>query len=192
LKKPDPDRSVDTVHQGDQDGLKGVYYINAADEVTQYQVVLSCCRISEQFLILVLTEMLETFPLNISGFHAGNGSEYINHQVATLLNKLNIEHTKSRSRHSNDNALTGTPLASLRHKELWLQYAEMMLEGISIRKAASRVSIHKITLFRWRHRFLMCPTLHKPKHLTGIVEADETFFLESQKGERNLTRPAHK
>ena len=54
---------VDTVHQGDQDGIKGVYHINAVDEVTQYEVVLSCSRISEQFLVPVLTEMLETFPL---------------------------------------------------------------------------------------------------------------------------------
>jgi len=93
------------VHQGDQDGIKGVYHINAVDEVTQYEVVLSCERISEQFLIPILTEMLETFPFNISGFHADNGSEYINHKVAELLNNLNIELTKSRSRHSNDNAL---------------------------------------------------------------------------------------
>ncbi len=49
---------MDTVHQGDQDGIKGVYHINAVDEVTQYEIVLSCSRISEQFLIPVLTEML--------------------------------------------------------------------------------------------------------------------------------------
>jgi len=63
---------VDTVHQGDQDGAKGVYDINAVAEITQYEVVLSCSRISEQFLIPVLTEMLETFPFNISGFNADN------------------------------------------------------------------------------------------------------------------------
>ena len=66
------------MHQGDQDGIKGVYHINAVDEVTQYEVVLSCERISEQFLLPILTEMLEAFPFNISGFHADNGSEYIN------------------------------------------------------------------------------------------------------------------
>jgi hypothetical protein len=59
---------VDTVHQGDQDGKKGVYHINAVDEVTQYEVVLSCRRINEQFLIPILTEILEIFPFNISGF----------------------------------------------------------------------------------------------------------------------------
>ncbi len=79
-------------------------------------VVLSCSRISEQFLIPVLAEMLETFPFNISGFHADNGSEYINHQVAKLLNKLNIELTKSRSRQSNDNGLAESKNASVVRK----------------------------------------------------------------------------
>ena len=103
---------MDTVHQGDLDGVKGVYHINAVDEVTQYEVVLSCNRISEQFLIPILTEMLDIFSFHINGFHADNGSEYINHQVAKLLNKLHIEHTKSRSIHSNDTALAESKNAS--------------------------------------------------------------------------------
>ncbi len=115
---------VDTVHQGDQDGVKGVYHINAVDEVTQYEVVLSCSRISEQFLIPVLTEMLETFPFDISGFHADNGSEYINHQVAKLLNKLHIELTKSRSRQSNDNALAESKNASVVRKTFGYSHIE--------------------------------------------------------------------
>ena len=90
------------------------------------------------------------------------------------------------------NALTGTPLARLRHKELWLDYADMMLESVSIRKAAIQLGIDKNTSFHWRHRFLLSPTSHKPEHLTGIVEADETFFLESHKGEKSLDRPARK
>jgi hypothetical protein len=115
---------VDTVHQGDQDGIKGVYHINAVDEVTQYEVVLSCSRISEQFLIPILTEMLETFPFKINGFHADNGSEYINHQVAKLLNKLHIELTKSRSRHSNDNALAESKNASVVRKTFGYSHIE--------------------------------------------------------------------
>jgi hypothetical protein len=107
---------VDTVHQGDQDGVKGVYHINAVDEVTQFEIVLSCAKISEQFLIPILTQMLETFPFNVLGFHADNGSEYINHQVAKLLNKLHIALTKSRSRHSNDNALAESKNASVIRK----------------------------------------------------------------------------
>lgn len=97
---------VDTVHQGDQDGLKGLYHINAVDCVTQYEGVACCEQISEAFLIPVLEALLQSFPFPILGFHVDNGSEYINHQVVKLLNKLLIEQfTKSRPRHSNDNAL---------------------------------------------------------------------------------------
>jgi len=96
---------VDSVHQGDMDGKKGVYHINSVDEVTQWEVVVTVQRISAQFMIPALKSLLEQFPFLIKGFHADNGSEYINHKVAELLNSLMIRLTKSRSRHSNDNAL---------------------------------------------------------------------------------------
>jgi transposase InsO family protein len=97
---------VDTVHQGDLDGVKGVYHINAVDEVSQWQVLGAAPFISEAWLIPVLEAMLAQFPFRIRGFHSDNGSEYVNHTVAKLLNKLLVEQqTKSRPRHSNDNAL---------------------------------------------------------------------------------------
>jgi hypothetical protein len=82
-----------------------VYHINAVDEVTQWQVVGATPQISEAWLIPVLKAMLAQFPFRIRGFHSDNGSEFINHTVAKLLNKLLIEQTKSRPRHSNDNGL---------------------------------------------------------------------------------------
>src|SRR5450631_4555806 len=96
---------VDTVHQGDLDGVKGVYHINAVDEVTQWEVIGATEQISEAYLLPVLKSMLSQFPFKIRGFHSDNGSEFINHTVAGLLNKLLIEQTKSRPRHSNDNGL---------------------------------------------------------------------------------------
>lgn len=96
---------IDTVHQGDLDGCKGVYHINAVDEVTQFEVVISVEKISENYLMPVLEALLETFPFKIINFHSDNGSEYVNKMVAKLLEKLLIEFTKSRPRHSNDNAL---------------------------------------------------------------------------------------
>jgi hypothetical protein len=109
-RKPTPEGKpgylrIDTVHQGDLDGVKGVYYINAVDEVTQWQVIGATSQISEMWLIPVLEAMLEQFPFRILGFHSDNGSEFINHTVAELLNKLLVEQTKSRPRHSNDNGL---------------------------------------------------------------------------------------
>ncbi len=96
---------IDTVHQGDLDGVKGVYHINAVDEVTQWQVVGSAAHISEAWLLPVLEAILAQFPFQVRGFHSDNGSEFINHRVAELLNKLLIGQTKSRPRRSNDNGL---------------------------------------------------------------------------------------
>jgi len=96
---------VDTVHQGDRDGVKGVYHINAVDEVTQWEVVSATSQISEAALEPVLEAMWRQFPFRILGFHSDNGSEYINRIMAKLLNKLLIEQTKSRPRRCNDNAL---------------------------------------------------------------------------------------
>jgi transposase InsO family protein len=96
---------VDTVHQGDWDGAKGVYHINAVDAVTQWQVVGCASRISEAYLLPVLEAMLHQFPFQILGFHSDNGSEYVNRKVAELLEKLRIEFTKSRANRSQDNAL---------------------------------------------------------------------------------------
>jgi transposase InsO family protein len=109
-RRPDPQGRpgylrIDTVHQGDLDGVKGVYHINAVDEVTQWQVVGATAQISEAWLIPVLEAMLRQFPFRIVGFHSDNGSEFINHTVAKLLNQLLVEQTKSRPRHSNDNGL---------------------------------------------------------------------------------------
>ena len=53
----------------------------------------------------MLEELLLSFPFVILGFHSDNGSEFINAPIVKLLNKLLVEEqTKSRSRHSNDNA----------------------------------------------------------------------------------------
>ena len=122
-RKPDPQGRpgfirIDTVHQGDLDGIKGLYHINAVDEVTQLEVVFTIERISEQFMIPALAALLETFPIQILGFHADNGSEYINRRVSELLEKLRIELTKSRSRHCNDNALAESKNAAVVRKVL--------------------------------------------------------------------------
>ena len=95
---------IDTVHQGGQDKQKGVYHINAVDEVTQFEVVCTVEKISELYLMPAIEQLLDCFPFVIKGFHSDNGSEYINYKVAKLLSKLLIEFTKSRSRQSNDNA----------------------------------------------------------------------------------------
>jgi len=125
--RPDPKGQpgyirVDTVHQGDLNGYKGVYHINTVDEVTQWEIVASVERISEAYLVLALESMLAEFPFVIRGFHSDNGSEFVNHIVARLLNKMLIRFTKSRPRHSNDNGLVETKNGSVVRKQLGYAY----------------------------------------------------------------------
>ena len=78
----------------------------------------TCERLSEAYLLPVIETLLESFPFKVLGFHADNGSEYINHVVAELLQKLRIEFTKSRPRHSNDNGLAETKNGAIVRKHL--------------------------------------------------------------------------
>lgn len=89
------------------------------------------------------------------------------------------------------NALTGTPLARLRHKDRWAEFATSLRDGDTVEVSAERCAVAKTTAFRWRHRFLRAVTVGAVK-LQGIVEADETFVLASRKGERKLERKARK
>jgi transposase InsO family protein len=121
--KPDPKGQlgyirIDTVHQGDLNGQKGVYHINAVDETTQWEIVASVERISEAYLVPVLESVLVQFPFVIRGFHSDNGSEFVNHVVAELLNKLLIRFTKSRPRHADDNGLVESKNGSVLRKNL--------------------------------------------------------------------------
>jgi transposase InsO family protein len=113
---------VDTVHQGDMEGVKGVYHINAVDEVTQWQVVGSVPAITQSYLKPVLQGILEQFPFPVKGFHSDNGSEYINDTVCGLLKKLLIEQTKSRPRHSNDNGLVESKNGAVIRKHMGYSY----------------------------------------------------------------------
>ena len=126
-RRPDPQGQpgflrVDTVHQGDRDGVKGVYHINAVDEVTQWQVVGATPAISEAWLEPLLKAMIEQFPFRIRGFHSDNGSEFLNRTVEKLLNKLLIEQTKSRPRHSNDNGLVESKNGAVIRKHMGYTY----------------------------------------------------------------------
>jgi transposase-like protein len=80
-------------------------------------------------------------------------------------------------------------LARLRLKEHWLTFCESLRNGLTVRASAAVWGVDKNTRFRWRHRFLTLPSAAKASHLQGIVEADETFFPHSCKGQRHLDRP---
>jgi transposase InsO family protein len=135
-RRPDPEGRpgylrVDTVHQGDAEHARGVYHINAVDEITQWEIVAAVPRISEAYLEPVLVMVLAQFPFVIHGFHSDNGSEFINQTVARLLNKLMIEQTKSRPRHSNDNGLAETKNGAIIRKHMgWGHLQEVHADPI--------------------------------------------------------------
>lgn len=114
---------VDTVSQRD------VYHINAVDEITQWEVLVSVPVISEICMLPALSILLDQFPFTIFNFHSDRGGEAINYLVASFLQKLLINQTKSRARHPNDNALVETKNGSVVRKNMgWehinLQFAD--------------------------------------------------------------------
>ena len=135
-RKPQPQGTpgylrIDTVHQGDHQGRKGLYHINAVDQVTQWEIVAATSQISELWLLPVLEALLEQFPFKIRGFHSDNGSEFINYNVARLLDKLLIEQTKSRAHPSGDNGLVESKNGAIirkyiDHGHIDAQHAESM------------------------------------------------------------------
>jgi len=127
--KPQPDNipgfiRVDTVHQGDSEREKGVYHVNTVDEVLQWEVVGSVKKITEKYMEKLLRKLIASYPYRIINFHTDNGSEYINKKIAGMLNELLIKLTKSRPRHSNDNALVETKNGAVIRKYMGYGFIE--------------------------------------------------------------------
>jgi transposase InsO family protein len=126
--KPEPEGRpgylrVDTIHQGDKDGQKGVYHVNTVDEIVQWEVAGAAEKITEEYLLPLLEKIIASYPYRIINFHADNGSEYVNSKVAEMLNNLLIKLTKSRPRHTNDNALAETKNGWVLRK--WMGYGHI-------------------------------------------------------------------
>ena len=163
-------------------GAKGVYHINTVDEITQYEHIGTVQAISERFLVPVLEALIDAYPFEIVGFHADNGSEYINHQVAALLNKLHIgQFTKSRARQCNDNALVeGKNGAVIRH---YLGYDHIPQRFAALVNAFTQevlwpyLNYHRPCLFateRRRRQGPHPPPLSRPGRRHALREAEVT------------------
>lgn len=87
------------------------------------------------------------------------------------------------------NALSTTPLARLRMKAKWLDQQGVLNKGLSVKQAAQALGVAGSTAFRWRHRFLELAQPVKAPGLAGVVEADETYFLRSSKGQKPGRKP---
>ena len=158
-RKPQPDGQpgflrVDTVHLGDLGGKKGAYVINVVDEVTQFQHLGAVRRITQQFMVPILEALISAFPFTVHAFHADNGSEYVNREVADLLNRLHIPtFTKSRPRRSNDNALVESKNGSTVRR--WLGHVHVPHDLVPQLDAFLRDSLCPLLNF---HRPCLFPT----------------------------------
>jgi transposase-like protein len=136
------------------------------------------------------SKILEIIEASFDGKHICphcSGAKLYRHRLASGLQRYYCKSCKRTF-----NALTCTPLAHLRHKQKWLDYLNSMAESLTVRRSAANANVHRNTSFRWRHRFLRWLSQDRPATLHGFTEADETYLLESYKGERKLERKARK
>jgi transposase-like protein len=108
---------------------------------------------------------------------------------ATLHGKSSIGRQRFRCRNMDCrrtyNIMTGTPMARARKPEKWGQYLGHMTSFMSVRKIVEAgVAINHKTAWRWRHCFLKVAANDNAAILSGVIEADETFFVRSFKGHR--------
>lgn len=89
--------------------------------------------------------------------------------------------------------LTGTAFENLHHKSLLLMYVACMRDGLSVRKTAERLGLHRNVVYRWRKRLMPALKQHQPSVITGVAEVDEAYFRRSYKGrKRGMPRKAYK
>ena len=112
---------IDTVHQGDHNKSKGVYYINAVEQETQYEVVTAVAQLREEQVHPALQHLMEQFPFRIRGVRTDNGTEYVNHIVGTGCSNTALIVTRSRL--SNDNGLVESKNAAVVRK--WFGHAHI-------------------------------------------------------------------
>lgn len=142
---------VDSVHQGDFDGKKGVYHINLIDEVTQWEIVGCVPQITDEYMEPLLERLLAEFPFIVINFHSDNGSEYINGTVEKILARLLIKQTKSRSRKSTDNALVESKNGSIIRKHMGRNFIEKsnaeIINEFYIRYFNIYLNYHRVCLY---------------------------------------------
>jgi transposase-like protein len=158
------------------------------EKLTPYQRRLLSQRLGDIQNKQAVNTLIESRVLSAPGCPACAHTEVARWGSASGLQRYRCKACKTTF-----NALTGTPLARLRLKDKWLDCAQQLEQGQSVRKSAQALGVHRNTAFRWRHRFLAGPSDDKPASLVGIAEADEAFFLESFKGKKQaMPRKARK
>lgn len=161
---------VDSVHQGDLDGVKGVYHINLVDEVTQWELIGCVPQITDEYIEPLLNGLLEMFPFVVLNFHSDNGSEYLNRTVEEILKRLLINQTKSRSRKSTDNALVESKNGSIIRKHMGRNFIDK-----SNADSINEFYMHYFNIYLNYHRVCLFATDYTDKRGKTRKKYDKTF-----------------
>jgi len=161
-----------------------LHSINDLTDIERKELSIALQRVGGEEKVL---DMIESRFKSQDGCPHCGAIDYQRHGHAHGLQRYRCKDCKKTF-----NSLTGTPLARLRNKKQWFSYLNAMSESKTVRDSAKLAGVHRNTSFRWRHRFLSWMTNDLPVSLGGITEADETFILESEKGNKKLDRNARK
>lgn len=109
--------------------------------------------------------------------------------IKTRAGEVKRQRYRCKSCQQTFNDLTNTPLQRTRKPHIWVRFIECMIEGFSLRKCAELLhdEVTHVTLFYWRHKILAALKQNPIEPFQGIVEMDETYFLFSEKGKRNIS-----
>lgn len=114
--------------------------------------------------------------------HCGTGGAYLHGKDMNDRQRFRCRATECRRTF---NILTGTPMARARKPEKWGRYLGCMTDHLSVRRIMeTQIGVNHVTAWRWRHRFLKAASNDNAAVLSGVIEADETFFVRSFKGSR--------
>jgi len=169
------------------DSLQFQQLLAALSELTGVQRQTVAAMLSGHGDLAEVTSLIEArFALQVLCPHCQSKN------VGSWGRSCGLKRYRCRDCRKSFNALTGTPLARLQKRGAWKTYAQALADSVSVRKAAQRTGLSVPTAFRWRHRFLSLAKASKAGAVSGIVEADETFFLRSFKGSRQISRAPRK
>jgi len=95
---------------------------------------------------------------------------------------------KCHNCHRTFNELTGTVWHYIHSHAKFKKSISYMVEQKSIRACAEEVNVCVSTAFYWRHKLLNAFYNIEQNQLKEEIQADETFILESNKGQKNSKR----
>ncbi|MEK4671245.1 IS1595 family transposase [Niallia sp. FSL R7-0271] len=119
--------------------------------------------------------------------HSNNAVRFGKYSVKVGMKTMERQRYRCKDCRKTFTDVTNTPLYRIHLPHKWLDFVQCMIEGYSLRKASDMIGVHFVTVFYWRHKLLSALKQMDFEQFSGIVEVDETYFLYSEKGKRNIS-----